>query len=154
MKQILFILVSVLFLQAQANTCLGNTPAVHNYEAVVELDAKQTSSAEEKTEALFYGFITKDVAAQEVNKGKKAPWYYTKFKDANEALENVLALFDSSTDMASFGKTKKYSTKLMEVKWSENTDEASPVKGGFAQIEVTFRNRKDSKYTVIFTDKL
>lgn len=155
MKQILFILISIAFLQAPINTCLGNTPATYGHECMATPDAdsmqqkKKGTEDEIKTESLFYTFITEDVAKHKKTKKEGDVFYYAVFKDTNKAFDAILNFIAPPTKRTYFGKTYEYESELIKVKWVENTADKKSVEGGFAQIQVNFK-KNNQAYTVIF----
>lgn len=151
MKKILFILISLAFLQAPANICLGNTPATYLCACTVERNSAQSS--EEETEKKFYSFITKDIIGSKATSKVGNTYYYAGFLDANDAIGKILIFILPTADRIEFDRTKKYESDLMTVIWKENTKEKTVVKDGFAQIEVTFTKRGKVKYTVVFQRK-
>lgn len=151
MKKILFILISLAFLQAPANICLGNTPAT--YLCACTAERNRTPSPEEETEKEFYSFITKDVIGSRATSKVGGIYYYTGFSNADRALNMILNFILPAAERPKFDRTKKYESDLMTVTWKENTKEKTVVKDGFAQIEVTFTKRGKVKYTVVFQKK-
>lgn len=151
MKQILFILISIAFLQAPANAFSGNTPATYAQEYMTSTDAEcmqHEESDEVKTESIFYSFITKDVAdGKKIKDGETL--YYTKYPKANDAFNAMLNFIYPADRRTKFNKDKKYDSDLITVEWEENPAGKTVVKDGFAQIKVQFKKKKVS-YTVIF----
>lgn len=153
MKKILFILISLAFLQAPANICFGNTPATYLCACMAEWNKDSTKSPEEQTEENFYSFITKDVIGSKATSKTGNTYYYIGFPDADRAFDNLLNFILPAAERLKFDKTKEYKTDLITVIWKENTKEKTVVKDGFAQIEVTFTQRGKVKYTVVFCRK-
>lgn len=151
MKKILFILISLAFLQASANICLGNTSAT--YLCACTAERNRTPSPEEETEENFYSFITKDVIGSRATSKTGGIYYYTGFTNVDRAYNNLVNFILPAAERIEFDRTKKYESDLMTVTWKENTKEKTVVKDGFAQIEVTFTQRGKVKYTVVFQKK-
>lgn len=154
MKQILFILIGIASLQAQANQGQGHTPATYAQEYTTATNADKVRQAaapaedEKQTERNFHDFIAKDVAAdKKIENG--ATLHYTKFRDANKAFNAMLNLISPAGEKYKFGKTYKYESVLIKVEWEENTPGQTVVKDGFARLRVTFKENK-TNYTVVF----
>lgn len=154
MKQILFILIGIASLQAQANQYQGHTPATYAQEYTTATNADKVRQAaapaedEHETERNFHDFIVKDVAAgKDIENG--ATLHYTKFRDANKAFNAMLNFISPAKERMNFDKTHKYDSELIKVEWEENTSGQTVVKDGFARLKVTFKE-KNTNYTVIF----
>lgn len=154
MKQILFILIGIASLQAQANQGQGHTPATYAQEYTTATNADKVRQAaapaedETKTERNFHDFIVKDVAAGK-DIENRATLHYTKFRNANKAFNAMLNFISPAGEKMKFGKTYKYESELIKVEWTENTPGQTVVKDGFARIKVTFKENK-TNYTVVF----
>lgn len=159
MKRILSILIGIAFLQTQANICFGNASEIYKQACTAEwnangLHAWKEATDEEKTEWMFYNFVTEDVAAHEKTKKDRDTYYYAAFLNANRAYNAILNLFVFRTkqEKLDFARTKKYETEWMAVEWQENSVGKAAVMGGFARIDVIFKKRKEN-YTVVFCRK-
>lgn len=152
MKQILFILISIAFLQAPINTSLGNTPAIYAQKCATATDADKVQqnkkmTDEEITESNFKGFIADDVAGgKKIKDGETL--YYTKYSEANEALNMLLNFIEPANRRVDLSEGK-YDSYLITVEWKENSTRKTEVKDGFAQIKVKFKKSKEN-YTVTF----
>lgn len=152
MKQILFILISIFFLQAPVSSCFGNTPATYICESMAELNKNDMKSDEEKTEENFIAFINKDVIGSKYTSQNGGIIYYAGFSKVNDAYNMMLNFILPASERTKFNKYKKYSSALITVGWKENTKEKSVVTNGFAQLDVTFA-KNGKKYTVVFYRK-
>lgn len=153
MNKILFILFSLVSLQAPANICPGNTPATYLCACTAEWNKDRTPSPEEQTEENFYSFITRDVIGSRATPKTGSTYYYAGFQNADKALNMILNFILPAAERPKFVRTQTYKSDLMTVIWKENTKEKTVVKDGFAQIEVTFTQRGKVKYTVVFQRK-
>lgn len=153
MKHILFILISIAFLQAPTSICSGNSPKTYICEPTANNKKDFAKTPEERTEEAFYSFIINDVIGSKATSKTGNKYYYTGFSDANDAFDKMLNLILPTTPRIIFNRTKVYKTDLITVTWKENTKTKTDVKDGFAQIEVVFKNRDKAKYTVVFCKK-
>lgn len=153
MKHILFILISIAFLQAPTNICSGNTPETYICKPTADHKKDSAKSPEKLTEETFYSFIINDVIGSKATPKTGNIYYYTRFSDANAAFGKMLNFILPATARLNFNKTKVYKTDLITVTWKENTKTKTDVKDGFAQIKVSFTNREKAEYTVVFCKK-
>lgn len=154
MKQILFILIGIAFLQTPVNTCLCNTRTAYAQECTTAADAgrmcqeEKATDDETKTANIFHSFIIGDVAkGKEIKNGEKL--YYTKYQKADDAFAVILNFIYPADRRTEFDRDKTYDSALITVEWEENSTGETVVKDGFAQLKVKFKAKKKN-YTVVF----
>lgn len=154
MKQILFILIGIAFLQTPISTCLCNTRTAYAQECTTAADEgrmfqeEKATDDEIKTANIFHSFIIDDVARRkEIKNGEKL--YYTKYQKTDDAFAVILNFIYPADRRTEFDRDKKYDSALITVEWEENSTGKTVVKDGFAQLKVKFKAKKEN-YTVVF----
>lgn len=152
MKQIFYALLGIVFLLSTLNSCNAQPSAPDGHAYAVEQQVSSTDEAEEQTEENLYHFIHKDVIPHKDTKEQEGVYYYAEFPTANNAYNAMLNLITHNSGKEELNKNQKYDTPLVTLEWKENGEGKPAVKGGFAQIDVTFKT-KGEKCTVVFCRK-